>query len=113
MFLRKILYITLVVFFLISILGYGFYKALPLILGPKIELSSPQNGDIIESTTVDIRGTVLRSQKLFVNGIATSFSTTGMFETRFPVFPGNNILTLVAFDKFGRSTSLTLNLGTK
>ena len=113
MLLRRILYISIFSILLIGVLGYGFYKALPLILGPKIEIASPQNGQMIEGTTVSIRGTVVRSQKFFVNGIATPFSKEGIFETRIPIYPGNNILTLTALDRFDRPVTVTLTLGTK
>lgn len=113
MLIRKILYIIIFTFLLASVLGYGFYKALPLILGPKIEIASPQNGEAIVGTTVNIRGTVIRSQQFYVNGIATPFSSNGLFETRIPIYPGNNILTLTAVDRFNRPTTVTLTLGTK
>lgn len=113
MLIRKILYIAIFTLLLLGVLGYGFYKALPLILGPKIEIASPTNGDAIEGTTVNIRGTVLRSQQLYVNGIATPFSSSGLFETRIPIYPGNNILTLTAIDRFDRPVTVTLTIGTK
>ncbi len=113
MFLRKVIYFAAFALFILSVLGYGFYKALPLILGPKIELSTPENGQIVEGTTIPIRGTIIRAQKLYINGIATAFSNTGFFETRIAVYPGNNILELVAEDKFSRSQKYTLNIGTK
>jgi hypothetical protein len=113
MLLRRILSVTIFSLLLLSVLGYGFYKALPLILGPKIEIASPQNGEAIEGTTATIRGTVTRSQQFFVNGIATPFSKEGLFETRIPIYPGNNILTLTALDRFNRPINVTLTLGTK
>lgn len=113
MFLRKILYISILLMLLISVLGYGFYKALPLILGPKIEIASPQNGEIVEGTTVQIRGTVTRAQKLFVNGVATAFTKEGLFETRTAIYPGNNLLTLTTLDRFNREKSITISVGTK
>jgi hypothetical protein len=113
MLLRKILYISVFILLLLGIFGYGFYKALPLIMGPKIEIASPQNGETTEGTTVNIRGSVLRAQKLFINGIATPFSSSNLFDTRVAVYPGNNILTITAIDRFNRSTTLSLTLGTK
>ena len=113
MFLRKIFYFAIFALFVLSVLGYGFYKALPLILGPSIELSTPTNGQVAEGTAIPIRGTVTRTQRLFINGIATAFSATGLFETRLAVYPGNNIIELTALDKFNRSKKYTLNIGTK
>lgn len=113
MLIRRILYTAIFTLLLLGVLSYGVYKAMPLILGPSIEIASPQNGEIIEGTTVNIRGTVVRSQQFFVNGIATPFSKEGLFETRIPIYPGNNILTLTAIDRFNRPVTVTLTLGTK
>jgi len=112
MILRKILLITLLTWFALTVFGYGVYKALPIMLGPKIEISSPQNGDIVTGTSIIVRGTVLRSQSLFINGVTTPFTEDGVFQTKVAVYSGSNILVFTAEDKFGRSTTQTINIGT-
>lgn len=86
---------------------------MPIILGPKVELSTPQEGYIIEGNVAPVRGTVYRAQKLYINGIATAFSANGFFETRLAVYPGNNILEITVYDKFDRFKTYTLNLGSR
>jgi hypothetical protein len=112
MLLRKILFVTLLTWFSLTIFGYGIYKALPIILGPKIEISSPQNGQVVNGTSISVRGTVYRTKALYINNIPTAFTESGSFETRLAIYPGSNILIIQALDKFGRSVSKTVNIGT-
>jgi Glucodextranase, domain B len=113
MYLRKIFFIILISLFTLSIFTYGFYKALPLILGPKVVVNYPNQGENVNGTTVAVRGVVSRAKELYVNGIATGFSENGIFETRLAVYPPHSIIFIVAKDKFGRSHSVTLNIGSK
>jgi hypothetical protein len=113
MFLRKLFFITILSLFSLSVFGYGIYKALPIILGPKVELSYPQNAEVVEGTTIPVRGTVTRVKTLYINSIPTAFTESGSFETRLSIYPGNNILVVEGYDRFGRLTTITRNIGTK
>lgn len=112
MLLRKILFVALLTWFSLTVFGYGVYKALPIILGPKVEISTPHNGEIVQGTTITLKGNVTRTKALYINGIATAFSETGYFETRLPIYPGSNIILIEVKDRFGRSVTQTLNIGT-
>lgn len=113
MLLRKVLFIALLTWFSLTVLGYGIYKAMPIFLGPKIEISSPKNGEIVEGTSISVSGTLLRAKTFYINGIPTAFTEGGFFQTKLAVYPGSNILTLEVQDRFGRTISETLNIGTK
>lgn len=113
MFARKIFFISLLAIFTFSVLGYGVYKASPIILGPKISLNSPQDGDMVDGDSFALRGSVLRVESLYINDIPTAFTEEGDFDTRLAVYPGSNLIVIKAFDKFNRSTSKVLNVGTK
>ncbi len=113
MILRKVVFIALLTWFSLTVVGYGIYKATPIILGPKIELSTPQDGEIVAGTSISVRGTVLRAKSLYINGIPVFFNEDGNFETRLAVYPGSNILILEAYDRFGRLLSMNRNIGTR
>lgn len=113
MFLRKIFSIIFVSAFIIFVLVYGFYKALPLILGPSVAVSTPIEGELVAGDIIEVSGSVVRSKKLFINNIPTAFTEDGLFNTRIPVFKGHNIIVVEVQDKFGRNFSLTRNIGTK
>lgn len=113
MLIRKIILVTLLTLFSLTVVGYGIYKALPIILGPKIVLDSPKDGEIVEDTSVSVRGSVTRTNSLYINEIPTAFSESGYFETRLPIYQGSNILIVKSVDRFGRTTSKTITVGTK
>jgi hypothetical protein len=111
MFLRKILIFALIASFSASVLAYGVYKALPIILGPEIVISSPLDGEVVHGTSISVRGSVHRAKTLHINSIPTAFTEDGNFETRLPVYPGSNILIIETSDRFGRTTKKTINIG--
>ena len=112
MYTRKILFILSISLFSTTVLGYGIYKATPIILGPTAEVTSVKNGEIVSGTSIKISGNVLRAKSLYINGIPTSFSENGSFETKLAIYPGTNILIIDAVDRFGRSKSKIINVGT-
>jgi hypothetical protein len=103
MLVRKILFYVLIFTFFFSVLIYGIYKAVPIILGPEVEYSISKEAQIPnENDSTTVRGNVKRVQELFVNKVPTAFSETGSFETRVPLYPGSNLIHIEVFDKFGR-----------
>jgi hypothetical protein len=113
MILRKILIIALLTWFSLTVIGYGIYRALPIILGPKIELNSPTEGEVVKGTSITVSGSVLRAKSLYINSIPTAFNDTGNFTTRLAVYPGSNILIIEAYDRFGRKVVLERSIGSQ
>jgi hypothetical protein len=113
MFLRKLVYLSIFVVLLAGVLGFGATRALPVFLGPKVDVSSPINGAIADGTSVSVRGTVYRAKTLYINGVPTAFTENGIFESLVVVYPGNNLLVVEAYDKYDRKASVTINVGTK
>lgn len=113
MYLRKIIFFSFLGIFSLFVFSYGVYKALPIILGPKIDLTEPRDGEEALGTTIPVRGTVYRTKMLLINSIPTPVTETGMFESKVAIYPGSNILILEAEDRFGRTTTITRNIGTK
>ncbi len=112
MLLRKILLIVLISAFVLSVMVYGYYKALPLFLGPKIELSSPNSSvNEVSADLLTIIGNVFRAKALYINGVPTSFTEAGHFETVLPLFTGVNLIHIQALDNFGRSTEVVKSIG--
>jgi hypothetical protein len=113
MFLRRVAFFALLSALTVAVLGYGTYKALPIFLGPKIEVSEPKNGEEVTGTTVYVTGTVSRTKALYINKIPTAFNEAGVFSTRLAIYPGNNILQIEAVDRFGRSKVQNILVGTR
>ena len=97
----------------LGVLTFGGYKAMPIILGPSVDVSTPTNFQQLESVeTVEVRGTVARANLLLINGVQTAFTEHGIFSSKIAVYSGNNILSVEVGDKFGRRkiTNITVSV---
>lgn len=85
------------------VLVYGFFKAIPLIRGPHIALSTLST-DSDGITTLS--GTAVHTETLTMDGGTLLIDGEGHFKTGL-LFPrGGVILTLTATDRFGRSRTI-------
>ncbi len=107
---RRQLEIGLVVVLLLTAFGYGTWRALPLITGPKIAITNLEDGDTVASTTFQISGTVKRAKEITLQGKAITIDDQGRFtETLVATYP-YTILVLVATDKYGAIETKTLRV---
>lgn len=85
------------------VIGYGFIKALPLIRGPHIDVSTL-------STNADgltlISGTAVHTETLTMDGGTLLIDGSGHFSKNLMLPRGGAILKLTATDRFGRSRTL-------
>ncbi len=88
------------------VLGYGTIEALPLIKGPDIRLSSPEDALHAEGGTVSITGVAKRAESLSLNDGTLLIDETGKFATTLTLPAGGAILTLTATDRFGRTDTV-------
>ena len=94
----------------IIIIAYATWRSLNYAKGPRIDISEPANGATINDTSITIKGRVERADHLFLNSNPLSVDEQGDFTDTLIIFPGTNIITLVAQDQFGRSTQTELDL---
>lgn len=94
---------TISVFLLLLVLSYGFVKALPLISGPRIDISSLTTN---EAGLTVLSGTAVHTESLSMNGGPLLIDSGGHFTTRLMLPRGGAILSLTATDRFGRSRTL-------
>ncbi len=106
-----ILFLILCVF--VAFICFGVYQLYPIIKGPEIEVLSPKQGEVIEETSLKIRGNTKRVSKLFINGSKIEMNKSGSFETDLAIYAGSNILLIEGYDSFGKKVSITKNIGTK
>ncbi len=90
----------------ILVLGYGAIEATPLMLGPAIRLSSPEDGFRADGGAVAITGVAKRAESLTLNDGTLLIDSTGTFSTSLTLPPGSAILTLTATDRFGRTDTV-------
>ena len=103
---RTIIVILIAVF----IAGYAYFRSENLLLGPKIVVTSPSNGATMETDLVTISGEAKRIATLQLNGRQIFTDKEGRFSESLLLSYGYNIIELAARDKFGRSTSQTIEL---
>lgn len=89
------------------LLGYGVIKAVPLLLGPQIKIETPSESASVPDGFMTLSGRAIHTQSLTLNGAPFLIDETGRFEETLLLPKGGAILSLVATDRFGRTTSVT------
>lgn len=91
---------------LLILLGYGGFKALPLLEGPTLVVTSPKEGETFADGFVRIQGTALHTENLALNGGTLLIDESGHFSTVLVVAHGGAILSLTATDRFGKTETV-------
>jgi hypothetical protein len=99
----KIIKVASAAIVIIIIAAYALWRSFTYARGPAITLTEPSNFATITSTTTHVIGRVERANSITLNGKAITIDEQGHFDETILVFPGTNILTLVARDQFERS----------
>lgn len=111
--MQKIILSIILSLVLIGLVGYGLFVFSPLLKKPNITVNTPQNGEIVSGTEVQVRGTVENVSKLTLNNTLLTISKSGTFEGRLAIWEGHTILILTGYDRFGRSVTVSRIIGTK
>lgn len=96
---------TIVALVLIVLAGYGILKAIPLLQGPTIEIVSPGEGARIDAGMLTLQGRALHANRMTLNGAPFLIDEQGRFTTTLLLPQGGAILTLTAYDRFGRQST--------
>ena len=96
---------VLTVLILIIVVGYGLHEAIPLLTGPRIYLSQPENGESAHNGFITILGSTLHTQSVSLDGNPLLTDQNGHFQTTLSLPRGGAILSLTATDRFGRSVT--------
>ena len=108
----KRIHIKTVIFFLLlmSVLGYAYFQAQNLLIGPVITISSPPNGATLSSAFVEVTGYTKNISEIHFNDRPIFIDEDGNFKENVLLSPGYTIITVRAEDKFGRKTKKVLEL---
>ena len=90
---------------LVLLLGYGCVKAIPVLAGPDIRITSPSMHASLPDGFLTIEGRAVHTQTLTLNGAPFLIDEKGHFATTLLLPRGGAILTLTATDRFGRQVS--------
>ena len=100
----------LVLIILLAVLGYGYSKMKNFLNGPKISVTTPENGATAGTSTEVIRGMAKNVSSLSLDDRPIFVDEQGNFSEIVALLPGYNILSLKGTDKFGKKTELLLQL---
>lgn len=108
--LRKKIELYFIVFLVLLALGYGGFRAYPLIRGPYITIYNPHDGDTVASTTFELSGSVSRVKEITVNGRRIPIGTDGHFtEILMAQYPYSTIV-MSATDFYGATVTKTIRV---
>jgi Glucodextranase, domain B len=91
-----------IIFFLFFFVIYGLYESYKIILGPKIYIDTPKNGQIFEKSLVEVKGSARNIAFMRLNDKPIFIDKEGRFNEKLILLPGYNIMTLHAEDRFKR-----------
>lgn len=107
--LIKPLLITSVI---LLIIGYSGLQLKDFLTGPKIIVTSPNDGETIKKSLVNVKGKAERISQLYLNGKKIFTDEKGNFNENYLLANGYNLLEIIAQDQFGRQVSKKLQLTT-
>ena len=89
----------------VIVIGYIIFNFRVFIAGPKIEVTSPENGSTVTEPLIDVVGLATNISQIQMNNNTIFLSENGEFKEFLLLNPGYNIISIDAKDKFGRSVS--------
>jgi cytoskeletal protein RodZ len=95
---------------ILSILGYLIYQVHAANTPPSISISTPTDGQTVESSSILLSGRVDTGAKLDVNGQSIYVDDNGNFKQMISVSPGQKVLTFQAQNNFGKSSEKEITI---
>ncbi len=99
-------------FFVLFILlvAYSLFQARFLIIGPHISVSSPTDGETVQSSVVNLVGSAQNISYISVDDRPIFVNEKGEFSEKLIAPEGLSIITLRAKDRFGRETQKQIRI---
>ena len=106
----SILKITSVGILVLFTVIFAYFKAHDLLLGVKITIDTPTNGETLSQPFIVIKGRAPGNTLLTLNGAKVLTDATGSFQKEMLLGLGYNIVEIRALDRFNREDRKTLEL---
>jgi hypothetical protein len=100
----------IIVCFLAIIFSYGVFEIWNYATGPKITITSPTNGSVVNESLITISGQTRNAQKITLNDRPIVVNENGDFSEKMLLSYDYNVLTLKAEDRFGKIAEQKLQL---
>jgi hypothetical protein len=108
--LRKQIEVYFFVILIITATVYGLWGAYPLLVGPSITITSPQNDSTVASTTFQLIGTVTRVKDIRIQGRSIPIDKSGNFTEVLVAQAPFTIITITATDFYNKTITKTLRV---
>ncbi|MCR4334531.1 MAG: hypothetical protein NUV47_02285 [Patescibacteria group bacterium] len=108
--IKKTIRYTAICLFFVIIVGYSFYQSRNIIKGPTMTIFEPENGAFFDHSSIIIQGQSTNSVEISINNRNIFIDENGIFKEKYLLSQGNNIITILAKDKFGGVIKKTLEL---
>ncbi len=89
---------------------YIAFQARFLILGPRVTILSPQDGEVITENPVTLKGSAYNIAWISLNGRQIFTNQEGFWEEKLLLSPGTSIMTAKVRDRFGREREESIRL---
>ena len=100
----------IITIFLLALFSYGAFEVWKYATGPKIIVTSPQNGIAVSESLISIEGQAKNSKEITLNDRPIVIDETGNFKEKILLSYGYNVLELRAEDRFGKTTEQKLQI---
>lgn len=107
---KIIVKLTLSILLLVVIIGYGVYQSKRIVTGPKITVVNVENGAATTSPLFTLSGDAQNTSILEINGRQVFTDEKGYFAEKILLYPGYNVISLQAKDKFGAVVTRTVDV---
>jgi hypothetical protein len=108
--LRKKIELYSIILLVVLSVGYGLFRAYPLLEGPEITIYSPEEGDKVSNKTFELSGKVSRVKEVTIQGRPIPIGTDGHFTETLIADSPYTILILTATDYYGKTITKTLRV---
>lgn len=102
--------ILVIAVFVLTIIGYSIFQAHKIITGPTISITSPISGSTIRKEDTVVSGVAKNISFISLNDRPIFIDEKGTFSEKLLLYPGYNIITMKARDKFGASTEKRIEI---
>jgi hypothetical protein len=108
--IASVLKILLVVIVAGVIVTYAYYKTRDFVRGPIVIITSPVNGATVNDSLMEVTGKAERIAYISLDDRPIFTDENGNFREKLLLYPGYNIISIKASDKFNRSIEKTLEI---
>ena len=88
----------------ICVIGYILFQYRFVILSPSLELSTPKDNGVFQTSEITISGKSDPNATVYVNTAPVSLQQDGSFSKELELFEGDSIVRVEAINRFGKKT---------